>query len=162
MKPFNPKRTILIHGLEGSSQGDKAVLLRGIFPEMLTPDFRGDLPERMQALLGYLAEGDDWTVIGSSLGGLMAALFSTSHPGRVRKQILLAPALFLPEFAERPPAPIDVPTVVYHGRGDTVVPLDETRTLAEKTFLNLEFHEVDDDHRLFNTTQNLDWKKIVA
>jgi len=161
MKPFNPKRSILIHGQEGSSQGDKAVLLRAIFPEMLIPDFRGELQERMTALLSYLDEGDDWTVIGSSLGGLMAAIFSTSYPKRVRKQILLAPALFLPEFAGHLPEPIDVPTVIYHGRDDVVVPLGATRALAEKAFKTLEFHEVNDDHRLFDTTQNLDWKKIV-
>ena len=51
----------------------------------------------------------------------MAALFSTRHPAQVRKQILLAPALTLPEFAEHLPAPIDVPTVIIQGRQDTVV-----------------------------------------
>lgn len=161
MQPFDPKRLILIHGLEGSSQGDKAVLLRGIFPGMLTPDFPGTLDERMRLLHSYLAEGEGWTLIGSSLGGLMAALFTTQFPQRVRKQILLAPALFLPEFADHLPEPVAVPTIVIHGEQDTVVPLAPTRALAEKVFLNLDFRVVDDDHRLFDTTQNLDWKKIV-
>jgi pimeloyl-ACP methyl ester carboxylesterase len=161
MESFNPKKLILIHGLEGSSQGDKAVLLRSIFPDMLTPDFPGTIEERMKLLLKLLGNEAGWTIIGSSLGGLMAALFTCSHPGQVRKLILLAPALMLPEFASHLPDPIDVPTVVYHGTQDTIVPLEETRRLAKKVFKNLSFQVVDDDHRLFNTTQALDWREVV-
>jgi len=40
---MKPTRLIFIHGLEGSSQGVKATLLRGLFPGILTPDFRGSL-----------------------------------------------------------------------------------------------------------------------
>jgi len=159
---FDPKKCILIHGLEGSSQGDKATLLRSIFPGMLTPDFRGPLDERMKLLLSILGEKSGWTMIGSSLGGLMAALFTSNHPGQVRKQILLAPALFLPEFADHPPAPVDVPTVVYHGTMDTIVPLAETRKLAENAFSNLTFHVVEDDHRLSATMLKIDWVSLCA
>jgi len=159
---FDPKKCILLHGLEGSSQGDKATLLRRIFPEMLTPDFRGPLDERMKLLLSILGDKAGWTVIGSSLGGLMAALFTSSHPDQVRKQILLAPALFLPEFADHPPTPVQVPTVVYHGTQDTIVPLDETRRLAEKAFSKLTFHVVEDDHRLSATTLKIDWVSLCA
>ncbi len=159
---FDPQKCILIHGLEGSSQGDKATLLRSIFPEMLTPDFRGPLDERMKLLLSILGEKAGWTVIGSSLGGLMAALFTTCHPEQVRKQILLAPALFLPEFADHPPAPIQVPTVVYHGTKDTIVPLGETRRLSEQAFSKLTFHVVEDDHRLFETVHKIDWVSLCA
>lgn len=162
MDTFDPKKLILIHGLEGSSQGDKAVLLRSIFPGMLTPDFPGALEERMDLLFKLLGDETGWTIIGSSLGGLMAALFTCSYPAQVRKQILLAPALMLPEFASRHHEPVDVPTVVIHGTQDTIVPLDETRPLAESVFRNLIYQVVDDDHRLFNTTQALDWMTLVS
>jgi pimeloyl-ACP methyl ester carboxylesterase len=161
MSTLDPTQILFIHGLEGSSQGDKATLLRGLFPGMLTPDFRGPLDERMQALLVLLGSRSGWTLIGSSLGGLMAALFTCQHPSQVRKLILLAPALILPEFSTAPPRPVDVPTVVYHGTRDSVVPLEPTRRLAESVFRKLVFHVVDDEHRLFKTMQEVDWKKVV-
>ena len=91
----------------------------------------------------------------------MAALFSTRFPAQVRKQILLAPALMLPEFAARLPAPIDVPTIIIHGRQDTIVPVDVVRPLAEKVFRQLDYRLVDDDHRLHQTADGLDWKSIL-
>jgi pimeloyl-ACP methyl ester carboxylesterase len=161
MGTFNPDRLILIHGLEGSSQGDKATLLRSIFPQMMTPDFRGPVEERMELLYSLLGKDTGWTIIGSSLGGLMAALFTTQHPDQVRKQILLAPALFLPEFASDLPEPVDVPTVIYHGTRDEIVPIEQTRILAKRSFTNLTINEVDDDHRLFNTVHAIDWKNLL-
>jgi pimeloyl-ACP methyl ester carboxylesterase len=161
MSKLNPTRILFIHGLEGSSQGDKATLLRSLFPGILTPDFPGSLDERMQALRAILGKRTGWTLIGSSLGGLMAALFTCQHPVQVRKLVLLAPALILPEFSAAPPAPVDVPTVIYHGSRDTVVPLDPTRRLAEQVFKRLTFHVVDDEHRLFKTMQEVDWKAVV-
>jgi pimeloyl-ACP methyl ester carboxylesterase len=115
----------------------------------------------MQALQAILGRRAGWTLIGSSLGGLMAALFTCQHPAQVRKLVLLAPALILPEFSTEPPAPVDVPTVVYHGSRDNVVPLEPTRRLAEQVFRKLVFHVVDDEHRLFKTMQAVDWKAVV-
>jgi pimeloyl-ACP methyl ester carboxylesterase len=50
---------------------------------MLTPDFDGDLPERMAQLRSILGNETGWTLIGSSLGGLMAAIFAAQAPGQV-------------------------------------------------------------------------------
>ncbi len=161
MSTLDSTKIIFIHGLEGSSQGDKATLLRSLFPGMLTPDFPGPLEERMQALQAILGKRSGWTLIGSSLGGLMAALFTCRHPAQVRKLILLAPALILPEFSATPPAPVNVPTVVFHGTHDNVVPLEPTRRLAEQVFRKLVFNVVDDEHRLFKTMQEVDWKAVV-
>jgi pimeloyl-ACP methyl ester carboxylesterase len=80
----------------------------------------------------------------------------------VQKLILLAPALTWPGFADRPPTPISVPTVVYHGRRDTVVPLGPVRALCEQVFINLTFHAVDDDHRLRETARAIDWPSLVG
>ena len=116
----------------------------------------------MAQLAPILADGSDWTIIGSSMGGLMGALYACQRPGQVKKLILLAPALTWPGFADNLPSPVSVPTVVYHGRRDTVVPLEPVRALAERTFTNLAFHAVDDDHRLRETVQAIDWPSLVA
>jgi len=148
---------IFIHGSGGDkSQTYKARLLRGLFPGMLTPDFDGDLPERMAQLTAILGNATGWTLIGSSLGGLMAALFAVQHPDRVRELVLLAPALTLPAFAGIPPDSIDIPTVIVQGTQDELIPIQVARELAEKTFTQLTYLVVDDDHRLHKTAETLD------
>jgi pimeloyl-ACP methyl ester carboxylesterase len=152
---------IFLHGLMGSSQGFKATLLRGLFPHILIPDFRGSLAERMAQLAPILADGPEWIIIGSSMGGLMGTLFTCQHPGQVSKLILLAPALTWPDFVENPPSPVSVPTVVYHGRRDTVVPIEPVRELAARVFANLAFCDVDDDHSLHKAVQVIDWSSLL-
>lgn len=158
---FDPHRSLYIHGLAGDSHGVKATLLRGLFPEMLIPDFPGPLEARMAQLIALLGENAGWTIIGSSLGGLMAAWFTCQHPAQVRRLILLAPALIWPEFAQKLPDKVEVPTIVYHGRHDEVIPVDAVRTIAEQLFQNLEFIEVDDDHGLYKTVHAIDWRNLV-
>lgn len=158
---MSSNRMLYIHGLEGTSQGVKAQRLRNIFPEILIPDFPGDLPARMTALEGILGTQAEWIIIGSSFGGLMAALFATQHPAQVRRLVLLAPALIWPDFASQLPPPIAVPTLIYHGRQDEIVPIDIVHRLARQVFTNLEFHTVDDDHGLYKTVHSLDWKTIL-
>jgi predicted alpha/beta hydrolase family esterase len=158
----NNARLLFIHGLFGSGQGFKATLLRRHFPNILTPDFGGPLSERMARLESILGDGTGWTLIGSSMGGLMAALFTGQHPSQVRRLILLAPALVWPDFASNLPAPVAASTIVYHGRADTVVPLEAVRDLAEQVFTNLTFHAVDDDHGLRKTVQEIDWPALVG
>ena len=158
---IDTNRIIYLHGLESNSQTHKAALVRAVYPDLVMPDFIGSLDERMRQLYPILGSASNWTLIGSSYGGLMAALFSTRFPAQVRKQLLLAPALMLPEFAENLPKPIDVPTIIIHGRQDTIVPVDAARTLAEKVFRQLDYRLVDDDHRLHQTADNLDWKSIL-
>ncbi len=152
---------IFLHGLESSSQGYKARLLRHRLPAILTPDFTGTIEERMAQLAPIMATHATWSIIGSSFGGLMGALFACQHPQRVTKLVLLAPALTLPPFATTPPPPINVPVTIYHGQRDTVVPLEPTRTLAEQVFLNLTFHIVDDDHMLRTVVDMLDWQALL-
>lgn len=155
-------RLLFIHGLEGTSHGVKATLLRGLFPDILTPDFSGSLDERMRALGEIVGQARGWTMIGSSFGGLMAALFTCGHPEQVDRLVLLAPALIWPDFAAHPPDPVSVPTTVYHGRQDQLIPPDLVRRLAEAVFLDLAFHEVDDDHGLFKTVHAIDWPHLLG
>ncbi len=153
---------IFIHGLLSSSEGFKARFFRRTFPDMLTPDFSGDLDKRMAQLQRILMTGEDHILVGSSFGGLMAALYLCEHPHKVTKAILLAPALPFHAFAEHLPRPCNVPTIIFHGSKDTVVPLEPTRALAQRVFNNLTFHVVDDDHMLHHTVTSLDWKQLLS
>ena len=161
MMERNPQ-LIYIHGLEGTSQGVKAVLLRGLFPDILTPDFRGTLEERMESLYAILGDQAGWTIVGSSLGGLMAAMFACQRPQQVEKLVLLAPALIWPDFASAPPAAVDVPTIIYHGSWDAIIPLEAVKPLAERVFRVLDFHVVDDDHGLYKTMREIDWTALIG
>lgn len=158
----NQNRLIFIHGLMGSSEGVKATLLREKFPDILTPDFNGSLEERMDSLRQILGEIDGWIIIGSSFGGLMAAMVACESQQQVKKLILLAPALIWPDFVESLPDPVSVPVEVFHGTEDELIPLEQLRELAEKVFLNLNFNEVQDDHGLFNTVHALDWEVLLS
>jgi predicted esterase len=92
----------------------------------------------------------------------MGALFTCRQPAQVRKLVLLAPALVWPDFAAHPPKPVDVPTIVYHGRNDKMIPLDVVRKLAEAVFRDLQFNAVDDDHGLYKTAHEIDWHKLLG
>jgi len=161
-------KIIFLHGLEGTNQGFKANLLRSKFPDIVIPNFAGGLHERMESLEQIIiAESPrvgselNWIMIGSSFGGLMAALFACQHPELIHQVILLAPALIWPDFATTPPDPVSVPAVIYHGRNDTVIPIHLVQPLVEKVFLQHKFFSVDDDHGLHKTTQNIEWEKLV-
>jgi pimeloyl-ACP methyl ester carboxylesterase len=159
--PIN-SHLIFIHGLLSSGQSYKANLLRGYFPHILTPDFEGSLEERLAQLEPILSDQTGWVIVGSSFGGLMGAMFTCQHPEQVRQLIMLAPALIWPEFAQSPPRPVSVPTVVYHGVNDELISLDLVRPLAESVFTDLTFHAVDDDHGLKATAQAIDWPALVS
>lgn len=152
---------IFIHGLMGSGQGFKATWLRQRYPWMLAPDFEGDLPVRMQALDAVLIGAGPWTLIGSSFGGLMAALFAAQQPQRVRRLVLLAPALVWPDFAMSPPPPVHVPGAIYQGSLDELLPYETVRQLAAQVFPDLAFHLVEDDHSLHATVRALDWDDVL-
>ena len=91
----------------------------------------------------------------------MGALYTCKYPEKVLHLILLAPALLNPEFNPNKFDPISVQVTVFHGKNDSVIPLKLTHKHAEKIFLNLEYHVVDDDHMLHNTVQNIDWLSLV-
>jgi predicted esterase len=92
----------------------------------------------------------------------MAALFTTQHPAQVRKLILLAPALNLPEFTRQLPKPVNIPTVLILGKKDTVIPGKVVHRLAKKLFPRLTYLSVDDDHRLHYTADHLDWQTLIG
>jgi pimeloyl-ACP methyl ester carboxylesterase len=157
----DPGRLLYLHGLESNSQTHKAAVIRLAFPSVIVPDFTGSLEERMKRLYEILGNAPGWTIIGSSLGGLMGALAAAARPEQIDRLVLLAPALNLPEFSGKVPAQIPVPTVLIQGRQDAVVPPEQVIQLAERAFTRLSIRLVDDDHRLHGTAESLDWASLL-
>ena len=153
---------VFIHGLESSSQGTKGVFFREHYPDMIIEDFGGPLEERMEKLNRLLAGRDDLSLVGSSFGGLMAAIYACEHEKQVRKVVLLAPALHLPDFLRFTGKRVKIPVTLFHGKNDDVVPPGPVKALAEQVFETLDYHLVDDDHSLHVTFPMMDWKALVA
>jgi len=158
-----PKYTrVFIHGLLGSSRGTKASFFRERYPDMIIGDFRGTLSERMEALTGILANKTSLILVGSSFGGVMAAIYGLNNEESVKKLILLAPALSFHEFEPYLEQTIEVPVIIYHGTNDLVVSLEPVYENARKVFKNLTFNRVDDDHVLSNTFMSMDWDALLT
>ncbi len=153
---------IFIHGLESNNQGTKAIYFRENFPGMLTPNFPGPLEERMAKLQAILSGQSDILLVGSSFGGLMASIFAMEHEPKVRRLILLAPAINLMEFAPYRERGIQIPVHLYHGRQDEVISIEEVRSVSGQVFANLTFQAVDDDHYLHKTFERIDWVTLLT
>jgi predicted esterase len=89
-------------------------------------------------------------------------MFACQRPQQVDKLVLLAPALIWPDFATNLPAPVDVPTIVFHGTQDEIIPLAAVRPLAERVFRSLDFRVVDDDHGLYKTIHEIEWAALIG
>ena len=152
---------VFIHGLESTAQGTKGQFFRQFFPQMIIEDYTGDFATRMRKLDGLLSGKNDLILVGSSYGGLMATQYAIDNENRVKKMILLAPALNLPEFKPPVNTKLPLPVIVYHGINDDIVDPYTVKTIALKSFSNLEHHLVNDDHPLHKTFPVLDWKNLL-
>ena len=153
---------VFVHGLEGSSQGTKSRFFRERYPDMIIEDYTGSLDQRMDTLRRVLAGREDLVLVGSSFGGLMAAMYACDNEGLVKRLILLAPALNLEEFRPYLKRRIALPVTLYHGRQDGVVPPGPVRAIAQQVFMALEYHTVNDDHPLGETFPSFDWDRLLA
>jgi len=153
---------IFIHGLDSSNQGTKSVFFREKYPDMVIPYFTGSLDERMKSLRSVLFQKTGIILVGSSFGGLMAAIFAMENEERVDRMILLAPAINLVEFADYRSKTLSVPVCIYHGRSDDVIPLNDVETVAKRVFHHLSFNVVEDDHYLSKTFKTLDWDRLLS
>ena len=152
---------VFIHGLDSSSRGTKGSFFQERYPEIIREDFSGSLEQRMAQLGRGLAVKSNLILVGSSYGGLMAALFACKNASRTRRLILLAPALSQGDFRPYYATPLELPVTLYHGRQDVVVPPGPTRRIAERLFRNLKIHLVDDDHNLHVVFPLLDWDTLL-
>jgi len=152
--------TIFIHGLDSSSQGTKGRWFAKHFPDMIIPDFAGDLSNRLQKLERLCDGQDDLVLVGSSFGGLMATCYAASYPRQCCKLILLAPALNFSEFIP-PETPIITPVILIIGEHDAVTPPDKVLPLAKSSFANLQITTCDDDHLLYGIFYRLNWQEML-
>lgn len=153
---------VFIHGLESSSQGTKGAFFQKRYPDMVIEDFKGPLEERMKKLDKILLDKRTLILVGSSFGGLMATIFACDNVDKVKKLILLAPALNLNEFRPYTANRINIPVVIYHGKDDDVVPIEPVRKIASQIFANLTYNIVDDDHPLRKTFRLLNWDELLC
>jgi len=153
---------VFIHGLESSSRGTKGVFFRERWPDMIIEDYGSALEQRMAKLNGLLAGRQDLVLVGSSYGGLMAAIYACENEARVRKVILLAPALHVPDFSRFLGRRIKIPVSLFHGKNDDVVPPAAVKAIAERVFENLDYRLVDDDHSLHVTFPLMDWEALLG
>ncbi len=128
---------------------------------MIIEDFGGSLGERMDKLEALLADKMSLIVVGSSFGGLMAAIFASKNQNNVRRLILLAPALSSEEFEPYVAQRIHTPAIIFHGKNDEVVTLAPVQEVARSVFENLTFNVLDDDHFLSKTFKSLDWDNLL-
>jgi pimeloyl-ACP methyl ester carboxylesterase len=152
---------VFIHGLESTSQGTKGLYFRERFPEMIIEDYEGPLEQRMLKLEKTLSGLNNLILVGSSFGGLMAALYGCTYPERVLRLILLAPALNLPDFQPCLSKTVEMPVFVYHGAADDVVPPLVVKGICTKVFINLKHHLVEDDHSLHMTFHSMNWNELL-
>lgn len=153
-------KRIFLHGLDSSGSGTKGTFFSTRFPDMIRPDFTGTLTQRMTQLYSLLEQDTDLIAVGSSFGGLMGACLAIEHPQRVRRLIMLAPALNFHEY-QIPRNKIDTETVLVIGKDDVVTPPDIVVPAAEATFANLRISIVDDDHLLHHSFSDLDWDSLL-
>ena len=92
----------------------------------------------------------------------MAAVYACLHEDRVKKLVLLAPALHLDECQPFLTRKLRIPVVIYHGRQDEVVPMEAVRTIAGQFFKSHQFNIVEDDHSLHGTFENYDWDALLT
>ncbi len=152
---------VFIHGLESSGQGTKGAFFRAKYPGMIIEDFIGTFEERMTELNTILSHKRDLILVGSSYGGLMAAVYAFQNEKKIKKLILLAPALNIDEFKPYQTKKLILPVTIYHGSNDDVVPPDSVRKIAQTVFSNLRHYFVNDDHSLHRTFSLMDWDDLL-
>ena len=143
------KPLYFFHGLESGPHGTKFRRLSADV-DVVSPDFQGmDIWQRLDKAARLTEGRTDLIVVGSSFGGLLAALLYSRHPDRFRGYVLLAPALHhdAADQVERMPES----AIVIHGTRDDVVPLEAVRERCAQH--DVEVTEVDDDHRLHGSLE---------
>ena len=152
---------IFLHGLDSSGLGTKGRYFSEHFPTMSRPDFDGTLEQRMGQLKEIIIHMGDLIIVGSSFGGLMGARLCQDQPEKVKRLIMLAPALNFPGY-RLPDKKIATESFLVIGKNDTVTPPKTVIPAAEATFSNLKITLVDDDHLLHNYFRNLDWQSLLT
>ncbi len=149
-EPENGLKSCFFHGKESGPYGTKYQALKDIDRQILSPDFQHQsLAERLITAELATRGFTDLIIVGSSMGGLVAALLYQQCPERIKGLLMLAPALHWEEAKTIQSLPEN--TVLIHGRQDEVVLYSHSEQLAHKR--NFRLISVEDDHRLSQTLQ---------
>lgn len=142
---------IFAHGKESGPWGTKIRLLAEVAREqgckVNSVDFTGtNDPDVRVDILKDILSGlrEPVVLVGSSMGAYVVTVASaTCHP---RAMLLLAPAVYLPGYAEQNPIPCAKDIVVVHGWHDQVVPVDNALRFCRQH--SIELHLMPDGHQL--------------
>lgn len=161
-------KVMYLHGLESGPNAGKAVALRNAGFEVEAPQLDTAAP-----LALYQAKSQDPTawadafvtpvgqakevmlafrpdvIVGSSFGAAVLLRLMHSPAWTGAQAILLAGAG--PKMTGIRTLPPDVDVLLLHGRQDEIIPIDDSRRLAETSGRAI-LIEVHDDHRLTQTT----------
>lgn len=150
---FNNSEVYFFHGKESRQYGSKYTYLTEKGYHVISPDFYTvDIEPRLQIAEKATENCKDMVVVGSSLGGLIAALLYNKYPERFKTYLLLAPAFHLPEADVINKVPPNAKII--HGDADNIVLLKYSIEFASK--FNVELEVVQDDHRLSNSFPAID------
>lgn len=148
--PTSRRLVCFNHGKESGPWGTKIRRLAEIATArgfaVMSPDYSHtpDPDARVRQLLATpMPDAEILVIVGSSMGGYVAAQACSAL--RPRALLLMVPALYFPGW-ENEPTDIPADTVVVHGWGDTVVPLE--RSLRFATRHRAALHVFDADHGL--------------
>ncbi len=142
---------LFAHGKESGPWGSKIKHLAAIAErhacKVLSPDY-SDLPDadaRVRRLLSMeLLPHGRLVLVGSSMGGYVSTVASQSlKPAGL---FLMAPAFYIPGYAEQSPASGATHTSVVFGWQDEVIPVEHGIRFAQQQ--RAELHVMDGDHRL--------------
>jgi pimeloyl-ACP methyl ester carboxylesterase len=145
------RHIVFSHGQDGEPWGTKIVAMAAVAKnhdlQVESVDYRGiaDPALRVAKLLEFCrALSHEVLLVGSSLGGHVAAAVSTQVP--VGGMFLLAPAFYMPGYEQFTPRPAACPVTIVHGWNDDVVPAANSIRYAGEHKCTL--HLIDSDHRL--------------
>lgn len=153
---------VFSHGKESGPWGSKIRALAGVAErlgaQVMSVDYRehpagtlqdqnapGEADRRVDQLLSMTPpEHRQLVLVGSSMGGYVSTVASIRLP--VEGLFLLAPAFYLPGYANQNLAPRAKKTMIVHGWNDGVVPVQNSIRFAQAHQCDL--YLLDGDHRL--------------
>ena len=196
-------RIVYLHGFASGPTSKKAQFFRGRFaqlgigvdiPDLADGNFAQLTITGQLRVIERACRGEPVTLIGSSMGGYLAALFAARH-AEVEKLVLMAPAFC---FSKRWPQTLGQasmeewqrrgvlkvfhygqgrraelgyqliedgrqyedypevrqPTIIFHGRDDTVVPADLSVEFGRR-HPQVQLHLMESDHELMNVLDDM-------
>ena len=196
-------RIVYLHGFASGPTSKKAQFFRLRFaelgigldiPDLADGNFEGLTISGQLRVIERVSRGEPVTLIGSSMGGYLAALFAARHV-EVEKVVLMAPAFC---FSTRWPETlgqstmeewqrsgvlkvfhygqgrtvelgyqlieddrkyedypqVQQPTLIFHGKNDTIVPADLSVEFARR-HPQAQLHLMESDHELLNVLDDM-------